>query len=185
MEFTTSRLILRPWKVSDAADLYRYAKDPRVGPIAGWPPHTSVQNSLEIIQTVLSKPETYAVTLRATGRPVGCCGLLFGTNASAPLQPGEAEIGYWLGVPYWGQGLIPEAVERIMEHCFTQLGCNAVWCGYYEGNDNSRRVQEKCGMRYHHSEQNKLSPLGDLRTEHFSCLTKAQWANRNKLQPLA
>ena len=52
MNLETERLILRPWRESDAADLYEYAKDSRVGPIAGWPPHKSVEESAEIIRTV-------------------------------------------------------------------------------------------------------------------------------------
>ena len=61
MMLETERLILRPWEESDAEDLFRYASDPEVGPIAGWPVHTSVENSREIIREVLSAPETYAV----------------------------------------------------------------------------------------------------------------------------
>ena len=61
MQFTTKRLILRPWEETDAEQLYKYAKDSKVGPIAGWPVHKSVKNSLEIIQNVLSAKETYAV----------------------------------------------------------------------------------------------------------------------------
>ena len=57
----TERLILRTGAEKDAESLYEYAKDSRVGPIAGWPIHTSVENSKEIINTVLSVPETYAV----------------------------------------------------------------------------------------------------------------------------
>ena len=60
----TSRLLLRPFEEKDAAELYDYARDPRVGPIAGWPPHTSVENSLEIIRTVFSAPNVFAVTER-------------------------------------------------------------------------------------------------------------------------
>lgn len=73
----TSRLILRPWQDEDAASLFRYASDPDIGPIAGWPPHTSVEHSLEIIRTVFSAPEVYAVVLKDTGEPVGCCGIMF------------------------------------------------------------------------------------------------------------
>ena len=50
----TERLILRPWVESDAEELYRYASDPDVGPIAGWPAHTSVAQSLDVIRNVLS-----------------------------------------------------------------------------------------------------------------------------------
>ena len=70
----TERLILRPWQESDAEELYTYASDPAVGPPAGWPPHTSVENSREIIKGVLSKQETYAVCLK-NGKPVGSIGL--------------------------------------------------------------------------------------------------------------
>ena len=56
----TKRLLLRPWEEGDAEALYRCASSPLVGPAAGWPVHTSVENSLEIIRTVLSAPETYA-----------------------------------------------------------------------------------------------------------------------------
>ena len=65
MELYTNRLILRPWLESDAENLYTYAKDPQVGPIAGWPIHTSVENSREIIENVLSADETYAVCLKS------------------------------------------------------------------------------------------------------------------------
>lgn len=171
----TKRLILRPWTEEDAEDLYQYAKDERVGPIAGWPPHTSVENSREIIRGVLSEPETYAVVLKSTGRPVGCVGVMMQGKGNARMGEKEAEIGYWLGVPYWGKGLIPEAVRELQRRCFEDLGCMAVWCGYYDGNHKSRRVQEKCGFLYHHTETGKTSPMGDIRTEHFTRLTREQW----------
>ena len=116
MEIVTDRLILRPWQESDAESLYKYAQDPRIGPIAGWPPHTSVEDSLNIIRTVFAAPETYAVVLKETGEPVGSIGIMFGDGLhSAKMQADEAEIGYWLGVPYWGQELIPEAVRCLQK----------------------------------------------------------------------
>ena len=68
MIFETERLILRPWKDEDAEALYKYASDERVGPPAGWPPHTSVINSGEIICMVLSREGTYAVVLKENGQ---------------------------------------------------------------------------------------------------------------------
>lgn len=175
----TTRLILRPWKESDASSLYRYAQDPAVGPIAGWPPHTSVAQSLEVIRTIFSAPETYAVVLKETGEAVGSIGIMFGDSLhSAEMQQDEAEIGYWIGKPYWSKGLIPEAVACILNRCFTSLKLNAVWCGHYEGNTQSRRVMEKCGFTYHHTEEGKTSPLGDIRTEHFTRITRTEWEKR-------
>ncbi|MDO5300518.1 MAG: GNAT family N-acetyltransferase [Clostridia bacterium] len=175
MVIETERLILRPWEEADAAALYRYASDPRIGPIAGWPPHTSEENSLEIIRTVLSAPETYAVVLRETGESVGSVGIMRGTAGSAPMAEDEAEIGYWIGVPYWGRGLIPEAVRALLRRSFEELHCAAVWCGYYDGNVKSRRVQEKCGFLDHHTGEPAPSPLGDVRIEHFTRMTRARW----------
>ena len=110
---TTDRLLLRPWEEADAEDLYESAKDPRVGPAAGWPPHTSPENSREIIRKVLSKEETYAIVLKETGLPVGSIGLHSNDLAS---KPDELELGYWIGVPYWGQGLVPEAAREMLRH---------------------------------------------------------------------
>ena len=74
---------------------------PDVGPIAGWPVHTSVENSREIIREVLSAPETYAVVLKENGHPVGSIGLMIGETSNIGLPKTEGEIGYWIGVPYW------------------------------------------------------------------------------------
>ena len=181
----TSRLVLRPWKDEDAKALYKYAKNPDVGPIAGWQPHTSVENSLEIIRNILSVPETYAVVLKETDEPIGSIGIMLSDTAhSADIADGEAEIGYWIGVPYWGQGLIPEAVHRVLRYCFEDLGLHAVWCGYYDGNVRSQRVQEKCGFQFHHTEVGKRSPLGDIRTEHFTKLLRTEWLSANRYTAL-
>lgn len=172
----TARLILRHWQESEADSLFKYAGDPDIGPIAGWAPHTSVENSLKIIRTVFSAPETYAVVLKETGEPVGSCGIMFADSLhSAAMRQGEAEIGYWIGKPYWGQGLIPEAVNTLLDRCFNELALDAVWCGYYDGNSKSKRVCEKCGFKYHHTNHDILSPLGDRRTEYFYIMTKEDY----------
>ena len=99
MILETKRLVLRPWREDDAEDLYKYASDPEVGPRAGWPPHTSVGNSRDIIRTVLSAPETYAVCLKENGRAIGSIGLHRNDLAE---QDDEYELGYWIGKPFWG-----------------------------------------------------------------------------------
>lgn len=173
----TQRLILRPWQEDDAEALYEYACDPRVGPIAGWPVHTSVEYSRQTIRDVLSADETYAVVLKGDERPVGSIGLMLGTKSNCDSGTAEGEIGYWIGVPFWGKGLIPEAVKELMRHAFEDLGLKILWCGYFDGNEKSRRAQEKCGFTYHHTEENKkCAMLNETRTEHFTCITQEQWA---------
>ena len=176
----TKRLILRPWSKSDAEYLYKYAKDPDIGPAAGWPVHTSVDNSRDIIENALSAPETYAVCLKETGKPIGSVGFKRGSFAK---NDDEYELGYWIGKDFWGQGLIPEASLEMLRHGFEDLGLNKVWCGYYDGNNKSRRVQEKLGFKYHHTDENvDVSLLGEIRTEHVMLMTKEMWQNSYKTE---
>lgn len=173
MILETDRLILRPWVEDDAEELYKYAKDPDVGPMAGWPVHTSVEKSREIIRSVLSAPETYAVCLKETGKPVGSIGLHRNDLAT---QDDEYELGYWLGKPYWGQGLIPEASREVLRYAFEDLGMNRIWCGYYDGNEKSRRVQVKLGFGYQRrTEGIEVKLLNEVRTGHSNLMTKERW----------
>lgn len=184
MILETKRLILRPWEEEDAEELYRYAKDPRVGPAAGWPPHSSVENSREIIRGVLSEPETYAVVSKESKKPIGSAGLMIGSQSNLGISDEEGEIGYWIGVPYWGQGLIPETVQELIRYGFEELHLTTIWCAYFDGNEKSRRVQEKCGFLYHHTNENVWWSLtNERKTEHVSCLPYDRWAAENKNLP--
>jgi len=172
----TERLILRPWEDSDAESLYEYARDDRVGPIAGWPVHTSVENSREIIRTVLSVPETYAVCLKEDNKAIGSVGLKTGKKSILDLPDAEGEIGYWIGVPFWGQGLIPEAVREIIRHAFEDLGFETLWCGYFDGNEKSRHAQEKCGFTYQWTTEGlEVKQMNEIRTGHVNMLSKEEW----------
>lgn len=174
MILETERLILRPWEESDAADLYEYARDPRVGPMAGWLPHTSVENSRQVIREILAVPETYAICLKADSRAVGSIGIHFQTDMTD--DPHEAEVGYWIGVPFWGNGYVPEAVRRIQRRAFAELGLTRLWCGYYDGNERSHRVQQKCGFVFHHTTEGLFVPaMNETRTGHVSTLSAEDW----------
>ena len=178
MELQTECLILRPWQESDAEALYKYAQNPNIGPIAGWPPHTSVEDSLGIIKSILSAPESYAVVLKETGEAVGSIGIMTSSSEihSANMVDTECEIGFWIGESFWGQGLIPEAVNELLQYAFDDLKQTAVWCGYFDGNEKSRRVQEKCGFTYSHTEHDKAVPLlNEFCTEHFTKLSLEDW----------
>ncbi len=172
----TERLILRPWREADAECLYEYAKDPDVGPIAGWPPHKSIGESRDVIKNVFSAPQAYAVCLKTDGRPVGAAELKLKDHTDMTDRDNECELGYWLGKPFWGQGIMTEAAREMLRHGFEDLGMKIIWCGYYEGNLRSKRVQEKCGFRYQWTSEGVDVPLmNEKRTGHVSCLTKDQW----------
>ena len=172
----TQRLILRRWEDSDAEDLYKYASDPDVGPIAGWPPHQSVDESRDVIKNVLSGKEAYAICLKEDGKAVGAIELKLNGHTDMTDRDDECEMGYWLGKPFWGQGIMPEAVKEMLRHAFEDCGMQKVWIGYYEGNTKSKRVQEKCGFKYQWRSENVDVPLmHEKRTGHVSLMTKEDW----------
>jgi ribosomal-protein-alanine N-acetyltransferase len=180
MVLSTERLFLRPWKETDAGSLYEYAKNPEVGPAAGWPPHKNIEESRDIIQNVLNGKECYAVCLKSDNRAVGAIELKLNGNTDMTDKEDECELGYWIGQEFWGQGLIPEAASELLRHGFEDLGMNIIWCGYYEGNTKSKRVQEKLGFIYHHTCNDVTVPLmGETRIGHTNYMTREQWeANR-------
>lgn len=147
----TERLELRPWKETDAESLYEYAKDPDVGPIAGWPAHKNVEESRNIIKNVFNGKECYAICEKGTDKAIGAIELKLNGHTDMTERDDECELGYWIGKPFWGQGLMPEAAEALIDHAFNNLGMKTIWCGYYDGNTKSRRVQEKLGFEYHHT----------------------------------
>lgn len=160
-------LCLRRWEVSDAPIVYEYASVPELGYWCGFKRHTSELESLEVIQTRLMNDETWAITLTKTKQVVGCISLMARANQ-------EAEIGFWMGKPFWGQGIVSHAVMMLLSYGFETLGLEKIWCGYFVGNEKSCRVQEKCGFRYDHTIENK-EVLDEKRTLIVNGMTKAYW----------
>lgn len=172
----TERLILRPWCESDAESLFEYAKEMEVGPIAGWPPHKSKEESLFVIQNVLNGAECYAICEKENNIAIGSVELKLNGHTDMTNRDDECELGYWLGKPFWGRGYMPEAARELLRHGFEDLGMTTIWCGYYDGNLKSKRVQEKVGFVYHHTCNEVPVPLmNEVRVGHINVMTKENW----------
>lgn len=176
MTLETKRLLLRPWRDSDAEDLYRYASSPEVGPIAGWPAHKSIEESRDVIKNVFCGRECYAVCRKSDQRPIGCIELKLNGHTDMTERDDECELGYWLGRPFWGNGFVPEAAAELLRHGFEDIGMVKIWCGYYDGNEKSKRVQEKLGFRYQWTTEDVEVPLmHETRIGHVSCMMREEW----------
>ena len=172
----TERLILRRWEDSDAEDLFELARDPDVGPIAGWPPHQSIEESRDVIKNVFNGKEAYAICLKTDDRAIGAIELKLNGRTDLTDRDDECELGFWIGKPFWGRGLIPEAARELLRRAFEALGMRKVWCAYYDGNEKSKRAQEKLGFRYQWTTERVDVPLlGEVRKGHVNCLTKEEW----------
>ena len=176
MIIETERLTLRRWCESDAESLYEYAKDPDVGPIAGWPPHKNVAESLNVIKTVFTGAECYAICEKGNDKAIGAIELKLNGHTDMTDKDDECELGYWLGKEFWGRGYMPEAARAVLRHAFETLGMSVIWCGYYDGNNKSKRVQEKVGFVYHHTCNEVEVPLmNEIRVGHTNIMTKTRW----------
>ena len=95
----------------------------------------------------------------------------------------ECELGYWIGKPYWGRGYMPEAAKELLRHGFEDLGMTTIWCGYYDGNSKSKRVQEKVGFEYHHTCNDvPVTLLNEIRVGHTNVMTKEHWKEISKME---
>lgn len=151
-------------------------------------PHKNIEESREVIENVFSGQECYAVCLKEDGIAIGVVELKLNGHTDMTDKEDECELGYWLGQPFWGKGLIPEAARELLRHAFDDLKMNTVWCGYYDGNVKSKRVQEKLGFVYHHTCGEVPVPLmNDVRVGHTSVMTKEHWREmspgRRHMQP--
>ena len=142
----TDRILLRPWHEEDAGTLFKYASDPEVGPRAGWPPHRSEEESLEIIRTVFGGEGMWAVEWKETGEPIGCVGYLPASHSNLSIAEDQGEVGYWIARPFWGRGICTEALQLVIAHCFGEKGFSVLWGDYFPENPASGRVMEKCGF---------------------------------------
>ncbi len=145
----TKRLLFRPWQASDARELFQLASDPDVGPRAGWPPHQSVEESLEIIRTVFNSDHVWALVLKESNRLIGCMGYYDFTESNIGIEEGDAEVG---------------SLRAMIDYCFNTKGFITLWADHFVENPASGNVMEKCGFR-DTGETNWLSNLyrGDER----------------------
>ena len=175
----SERLILRNWQESDSSDLYEYAKSELVGPNAGWKPHQNEEESKEIIKMFIKNNDSYAIVLKSENKVIGSIGLHHRKPDETHNDLKQREIGYVLNPNYWGKGFIPEAVNCLLNYGFNELNLDLIWCGHFDFNNNSKRVNEKCGFNYQFTkrEKRKLLDNQEVNTLYYN-LSKAEYLSK-------
>ena len=145
----SERLILREFKPSDVNDLFEYASVPGVGEMAGWPHHPNIEESKYRVNKFINEKHTFAIVYKENNKVIGSLGIeKYGLEdkLSEFFDYQGREIGYVLSKDYWGKGLMPEAVNLVKDYLFNVLNYDFLLCGHYDKNNQSKRVQEKCGF---------------------------------------
>lgn len=143
----TNRIILRGWALNDVDDFFEYAKNPNVGPNAGWGPHTDKQISLNILNSFIEKNEVWAIVYKENGKVIGSVGLHDDDRRKGNMENIKM-LGYVLSEDYWGKGIMTETVNAVLKFAFEDMNLELVSVFHYPFNSRSKRVIEKCGFAY-------------------------------------
>lgn len=173
----TNRLLLRPFRWTDLDDFYEYAKNPDVGPNAGWPPHQSREDSEKILKVFMEGDEVLAIVWKGNNKVIGSLGL-----HKDQLRSTEdvKMLGYVLSEDYWGKGITTEAAKTVIKYAFEDMGLAMVTVHHYDYNVRSRRVIDKCGFLYEGTLRH-ATKLYNGNTYDLVCysLTKDEWMKGN------
>jgi RimJ/RimL family protein N-acetyltransferase len=174
----TARLHLRAFTDADAPDVQRLAGDRRVADTTLLIPHPYPDGAAEAwIATheaswELGRGLILAITLRATRELIGAIGL--------NINPAErsAEMGYWIGVPWWGKGVCTEAVRALVDYGFKQLEFERMHAHHFARNPASGRVLEKAGMEFEGLRPNAIVKWGQSESARFYGLSRVEWGRQ-------
>ncbi|MBS3990947.1 MAG: GNAT family N-acetyltransferase [Erysipelothrix sp.] len=142
---TTSRLILRAFKLSDAADEFEFASLDEVGFGAGFKPHQNIEETEKILARFIAQDEVWAIELKETGRVIGSIGL---HPDRFREELNTKEIGYVLSPQYQKQGLMLEAVNAVIDFAFNKQNLSLLAANHFSFNEASRKVVLKAGFNY-------------------------------------
>ena len=176
----TERLILRPFKQSDAEQVRKLADREEITLTTNLPyPYT-----LEIAKGWIKTHDptfhqgrgvTYAITLKYTCELIGTISLMDITKNS-----NHARIGFWIGVPFWNNGYCTEAGRAVIEYGFVKRGLNRIYTGYMISNLASGRVLGKLGMKYEGTQRQHITKMGEYEDLVLVGLLRSEWETITK-----
>ena len=174
----TERLTLRAWLPEDLDDLFEYASVPGVGEMAGWAHHTDRWVSQTVLNHFIEGKKTFALVYH--GKVIGSLGVENYREKRFPefAEKRCRELGFILSKTYWGQGLMPEAVNEVLRWLFEEKGLDAVFCGHFLRNTASARVQEKCGFR-HYAYGKYETQIGTVEDDEMTIIMREDWVKRH------
>lgn len=165
----TRRLRLRPPVMADAEAMAALANDAAVARMLARLPHPYTLAHARAFLESADRELVFAVT-DPSGGFLGLCGLRPTMRARA------ADLGYWLGRPYWGQGFATEAAQAVVDLAFTALDVDCVWANCRAINLASRRVLEKCGFQHRGTGTFLSVAAGRVASEDFH-LDRGTWGS--------
>ena len=169
----TERMRLRPLQEKDAERIQEYCGDLRIAEMTARIPHPYPEGAaaewIELLQNRKTNEIVYGLTRRNEDELLGVIGI-------HPTQDGyAAEIGFWIGVPHWGEGYCTEAAAEVLRFCFEDLELLRVFAGHFAGNEASGRVQQKVGMINEGTERWGIFRFGEPKDRVLYGIIRPEW----------
>jgi len=170
----TARLTLRPYREEDIPELLPLIGSREVAATTLRIAYPYTEKDAKAFLVLAQEPDKIwlAITLRSDGRQIGGIGLLLSE------QHQHAELGYWLGVPYWGQGYATEAAQEMMRYGFEDLGLHRIFASHFKHNPASGRVLAKIGMRHEGCQREHLRKWDQFVDSELYGLLRQEWKVR-------
>ncbi|QQK07999.1 GNAT family N-acetyltransferase [Miniphocaeibacter halophilus] len=158
IKLETDRLILRSWEITDLEDFYEYASVEGVGELAGWDHHQNIEESKKILDMFIKDKKVFAIELKENNKVIGSLGIEEYEDELEELNLLKGgEIGFVISKEYWGRKIAPEAVLKVIDYCFNELGYDFLVCSHFIENKQSKRVIEKSGFKFYKNIDLKIS----------------------------
>ena len=168
----SDRLILRPFIIHDAEDVFCYAKDDDVTRYLTWQSHTNLSETKKVIKEFyMNNTGIYAIELKSEHKCIGCIDLRL------DIENDKGSFGYVMNKKYWGQGYMSESLNLILDLAFTKLKLNRIESTHYVGNEASGGVMKKCGMQYEGTGLQEVRIKGIYYDVVHYAILKQNWLN--------
>lgn len=172
----TARLVLRPFVKEDAPAMYRnWASDPEVTKFLSWPTYKTVDTAHEILNIWVPqyRDDTFyqwAIELKEIGEVIGSISVV---NFDERVD--MAEIGFCVGRSWWGQGMMTEAFQAVIDFLFGEVGVQRIEAGHDPNNPASGAVQRKCGLKYEGTLRRSIRSNQGITDKTVMAILKEEW----------
>ena len=170
MELVLSRSKLRPWKMQDAAALAQNANNQKIARNMrdGFPFPYTIDDAYTWLKMASKEFRHLLLAIEVDSVAAGGIGIIFKDN----VYRLSAEIGYWVGEPWWNKGITSEAIQKLSEHIFTNTNIVRLYADIFSGNIASMKAISKAGYHLEAINKNAVYKDGILLDQHVYCLLK-------------
>src|SRR5580693_1677830 len=167
----TERLMLRRPTLADVRAIARLANDRRIAENTRRLPHPYLpDHAVEFVRTLANEPRETVFLIETSHTPIGVVGIDW-------REPDAPELGYWLGVDYWGRGFGTEAARVVIDFAFEEFDSEQLVSGARVANPASRNILEKCGFQWSGVELHRFEALGSSTPVDCFRLSRGVWAS--------